>query len=304
MQSIRKGAGVARRWLPALWAGALALAVGPAKAAPISSRLVVLRKSTGASMANVVLWRTAEGATSGAGGSAAVAGCWAFYIEEGQTLCGLNLISGKVLWNTRLLAPVRFAPVAAGNLVLVHDGQTLWAYTNTTGRLAWELPMQEVGEKWQLSEGMEATLAEGHLFLCSEGKILAIDGEKGQPIWANQNAPMAARATPVAVGGYLYVRSATDAGTWARFSAEDGMPAVDDEAHGTPATDPQRAAQKPAGALVSLSADRRSLTVTQGKARWTYRAPAPFTFARVVGETSSLICVQLIADAPMAAQGS
>lgn len=304
MQSIGKGAGVSRRWLPALWAGALALAVGSAQAAPISSRLVVLRKSTGAPMKNVVLWHTAEGATSGVGGSAAVAGCWAFYIEEGYTLCGLNLISGKVLWNTRLSAPVRFAPVAAGNLVFVHDGETLWAYSNTTGRLMWELPMQEVGEKWQLSEAIEAAMAEGHLFLCAESKILAIDAEKGQPIWANRNAPMAAPAKPVVIGGYLYVRSAADATTWARFTTEDGLPGFDEDAHGTPATDPQSAVRKPAAAQVSVAADRRSLTVTQGKTRWTYRSPAPFTIARVVGETSNLLCVQLIAEAPVAARGS
>lgn len=304
MQSIGKGAGVGRRWLPALWAGALALAVGSAQAAPISSRLVVLRKSTGVPMTNVVLWHTAEGATSGAGGSAAVAGCWAFYIEEGNTLCGLNLLSGKVLWNTRLSAPARFAPLAAGNLVLVHDGETLWAYTNTTGRLAWELPMQEVGEKWQLSEATEVTMADGHLFLCTESKILAIDAEKGQPIWANRNAPMAAPATPVAVGGYLYVRSTADAAGWARFTVEEGMPATDEDAHGTPATDPQSALRKPAAASVSVSADRRSLTLIQGKTRWTYRSPAPFAIAHVVGETSNLLCVQLIAEAPVAVRGS
>jgi outer membrane protein assembly factor BamB len=304
MRSIGKGAGVGRRWLPALWAGGLALAVGSAQAAPISSRLVVLRKSTGVPMTNVVLWHTAEGATSGAGGSAAVAGCWAFYIEEGNTLCGLNLLSGKVLWNTRLSAPARFAPLAAGNLVLVHDGETLWAYTNTTGRLAWELPMQEVGEKWQLSEATEVTMADGHLFLCTESKILAIDAEKGQPIWANRNAPMAAPATPVAVGGYLYVRSTADADGWARFTVEEGMPATDEDAHGTPATDPQSALRKPAAASVSVSADRRSLTVIQGKTRWTYRSPAPFTIAHVIGETSNLLCVQLIAEAPVAARGS
>ncbi len=304
MQSVRNGAGVARRWLPAFVVGALALAVVPAQAAPISSRLVVLRKATGVPMANVVLWHTAEGTTAGVGGSAAVAGCWAFYIEEGHTLCGLNLISGKVLWNTRLLAPVRFAPVAAGNLVIVHDERTLWAYSNTTGRLEWELSTQEIGEKWQFAEGMEAVASEGHLFLCAQNKILTLDAEKGQPIWANRNAPMAAPATPVVVGGYLYVRSAADPATWARFTCDEGMPAPDDDAHGMAATDPQSAVRKPAATPVSVSADRRSLAMAQGKTRWTYRPPVPFTITRVVGETSSLLCVQLIAEAPVATRRS
>jgi PQQ-like domain len=304
MQSIPKGARVARRWQTALWAGAVALAVGSAEAAPISSRLVVLRKTTGTSLASVMLWRTAEGATNGASGGAAVAGSWAFYIEGGHTVCGLNLISGKVLWSTRLTAPTRFAPLAAGSLVLVHDGGTLWAYTSTTGRLAWELSMQEVDEKWQLSEATEAVVAGGHLFLCGDNKIMAIDPEKGQPVWANRNAPMAARPTPVVVGGYLYVRSAVDSANWARFTIEDGMPASDEDAHGSPVPDPQSAVRKPPAARVTLSADRRSLTVIQDKGRWTYSAPMPFTIGGVIGETGNLLCVQLVANGPGTARGS
>jgi hypothetical protein len=44
------------------------------------------------------------------------------------------------------------------------------------------------------------------------------------------------------------------------------------------------------------------MTVTLGARRWSYRAPAPFTIAGVVGETSNVLCVQIVADAPMAAQ--
>jgi hypothetical protein len=304
MQSIPKGTRVGRRWLPALWAAAVALAAGSAEAAPISGRLMVLRKTTGAPLASAMLWRTAEGATSGAGGAAAVAGSWAFYIEDGHTLCGLNLITRKVGWSTRLQAPTRFAPMAAGGLVLVHDGGTLWAYTATTGRMAWELPMQELGENWQLSETTEAVMGEGRVFVCADGKILAIDPEKGQPIWANRNASMAAHPTPVLVQGYLYVRSAADAEHWTRFTTEDGMPAPDEDAHGSAVADPLATLRKAPAARVTVSADKRSLTVVQDKTRWTFRAPVPFTISGVVGETANLICVQLVANAPVAAQGS
>jgi outer membrane protein assembly factor BamB len=298
MQSVPKSFRGTRRWLPALWAGVIALAMGSAEAAPISGRLVALRKATGTPFADVSIWRTAEGAT----GSAAVGGCWAFYIEDGQTLCALNLISGKKPWSTRLKAPVSFPPLACGSLALVHDGTTLWAYTNTTGRLMWELPMQDIGEKWELDGTVQGVLAEGRLYLCAGSKILAVDAGTGQPIWANHSVAMAASPTPTVAAGYLYVRSAADPATWVRFTADEGMPAPDENAPSKSAAVAPPATPTPSATRVTLAADRRSVTVTLGTRRWSYRAPAPFTIAGVIGETSNVLCVQLVAESPLAAR--
>jgi hypothetical protein len=287
-----------RRWHPAAWAAVLGLVVGAADAAPVSSRLVALRKANGAPLATHSLWRTADGAA----GKPAVAGNWAYFIEEGKTLCGLNLTTGKVAWRASLAAPTRFAPIAVGRLVLAYDAGTLAAYTGTTGRRAWTLSTHDLGDEWAMSEKTRFAWLPDTLFVCSARALLAVDLVKGEPRWATRRTH-AEDTSPVVSGRFLYVRSAVDASEWMRYLVEDGTDARDEARFGAMDPDPSRLVKKAAASRVFLSSDRRSMTMLVGSRRVTYRAPEPFTIEGVLGETPGVVCVQLVAHSPAAPSG-
>jgi hypothetical protein len=282
-----------RRWHPAAWAAVLALAVGAADAAPISSRLVALKKSTGAPLASHFLWRSADGAA----GKPAISGNWAYFVEDGKTLCGLNLSTGKIAWKTPLAAPTRFAPLVLGQRVLVFDSETLFAYTATTGRVTWMRALRELGDEWLITEKTRFTHFHGRLFVCSALALLAVDLETGEPIWATRRKH-AEDPAPFVSGRFLYVRSAADPKEWARFLVEDGTDARDEGIYGPMEANPGRLTKKAAASRIFLSSDRRSMTMLVGSRRVTYRAPEPFTISGVVGETSGVVCLQLVAHAP------
>lgn len=286
--------GVLRRWLPAAWAAALGLLVGAADAAPVSSRLVALQKSSGKPVANLTLWRTADKAA----GKPAVAGNWAYFIEEGKTLCALNLTTGKVAWRTPLAAPTRFAPVALGRLVIAYDARTITAYTGTTGRKAWALSTSEVTEEWALDEKTRFAASGDRIFVCSAYALLAVKISDGTPTWATRRRH-AEETSPVVFDRFLYVRRADDSNEWARYLVTDGTDARDELTYGDMDPNPARLL-KTAGSRIFFSADRRSMTMLVGTRRITYRAPEPFTIAAVVGETSGVVCVQLVANSPAA----
>lgn len=300
MQGTRIRVGALRRWHTAAWAAVLVLAVGTAPSAqgagtgaPVSSRLVALQKSSGALLATHSLWRSPDGAA----GKPAVAGGWAYFVEEGKTLCGVNLATGKVVWRTPLAMTTRMAPVAVGAMVLAFDAETLSAFTATTGRPLWNHSTREMGEEWQMGEGTRTVLASGRLFLCSARALLAMDIKSGQPIWAMRRSH-AEDPAPVVSGRFLYVRDGNDPNAWGRYMVEDGSDARDEVVHGP--LKPKLAAQgkQETGSRILVSPDRRSMTVQVGNRRVTYRAPEPFTIAGVVGETASVVCVQLVAHSP------
>jgi outer membrane protein assembly factor BamB len=286
-----------RRWHPAAWAALLVLSVGVTDAAPVSSRLVALRKANGAPLASLALWRTPEGVA----GKPTVAGGWAYFVEEGKTLCGLNLTTGKVAWKTPLDAPTRFTPLAIGRLVLIYNAQTIAAYTGTTGRALWTLSTNDLGEEWMLGEKTKFAWGDDRLFICSPQALLGLDLEKGEPIWATRRKH-AEDASPVVAGRFLYVRSFVDPKEWARYLVEDGSDAREEATFGPMDANPGGRAKKPMSSRVFVSSDRRSMTMLVGSRRVTYRAPEPFTISGVVGETAGVICVQLVAQSPVAAE--
>lgn len=284
-----------QRWQPAAWAGLLVLAAGAADAAPVSSRLVALKKATGAPLASLPLWRTREGVA----GKPTVAGGWAYFVEEGKTLCGLNLTTGKVAWKAALDAPTRFAPLAVGRMVLIHDAQTLSAFTATTGRPIWSLSITQFGDEWTFDEKTRFTWGDGTLFACSPRALLAVDIEKGEPSWATRRKH-AEDPAPTVSGRFLYVRSAVDPKEWIRYLTVDGTDARDEATFGPMEANPGRPGKKSLPSRVFLSSDRRSMTMLVGSRRITYRAPEPFTIAGVVGESAGVVCVQLVAHSPTA----
>lgn len=294
MRTTRLETGSARCRQVAFWAGALALIVGAAEATPVASRLVALRKPSGTPLASVMLWRSAEGAA----GTPVVRGNRAYFIEDGRRLCAWNLVTGKVAWRTPLPAATRFAPTVVGSLVLVYGPHSLHAFTASTGRLVWSFSLLELGENWSLTEKTQFASADGRLFICSREILLAMDLNNGQPIWATRNNRQAEVPTPVVLGQFLYVRSADRAEPWMRYLAADGTDARDETTYGPRDPNPTRAIRKSPASRAVVSSDRKTLLLLIGNRRLTYQAPAPFTIAAVVGETSGVLCVQLVAHGP------
>jgi hypothetical protein len=287
-------AGVLRRWRPVLWAGALALVVGAAEAAPVSSRLVALRKATGAPLATVTLWRSAEGA----GGKPIVSGPWAYFVEDGKALCGLSLVSGKIAWRAALPSSTPFAPILVGPLVVACTNDSLYAYRGTTGHLVWSFALQDLNMGWSLTEKTEFAVGSGRLFICAADMIVGLQADNGQPLWATRTR-QAEHPRPVVSGRFLYVRTADPDEPWSRRLVADGTDARDEGIYGAMEADPERGAKPAPVTSALLTADGKSLTATVGKRRMTYRAPAPFTIAGVVGETPGVLCLQLVAESPL-----
>lgn len=292
MQSNTRRAKSARRWLAPVWA--LAMATGVAHAAPGESRLVTIQKATGKPLASVTLWR----AVATAGVSPVVGSGWAYFVENGDTLCGLNLTSGKIFWRTRLTTPVTFTVVAGRNMLLVCDETRLSAYAPLTGKQLWETDLRTVGEEWRLQESLQFAADGRYLVFCGGAQLLCLDATTGEPIWGNQNAGLAERPNPILTQEALFARVAGEDVRWIGFQLTDGFPAKE--------TDPPQAivdrlsGASPSG--LAVARDGRSLTATVGSRHWSYRAPEPFAIGRVVGETGNVVLLQLVTGAPRAVE--
>jgi outer membrane protein assembly factor BamB len=291
MQTKTRRAEGARRWL-SIWA--LAVAAGTAHAATGESRLVTIQKATGKPLASITLWRTA----GKAGVSPVTGGGWAYFVENGETLCGLNLTSGRVFWRTRLTAPATFATLAGRNLLLVYDATRLSAYAPLTGKRLWETDLQMLGEEWRLHETVQFAAERRHLVLCTAAQILCLDATTGEPLWGKQNAGLAERPSIVFTDDAVFARSTGDGVRWTGFNLVDGFPAKEMEP-------PQSAVGRRPVAVPSgltVAKDGRSLTAAVGSRRWSYRAPEPFAIGRVIGETGNVLLLQLVTAAPQSVE--
>jgi hypothetical protein len=186
--------------------------------------------------------------------------------------------------------------------VVVCGAETLTAFIGTTGRQSWSFSLREIGEEWRIGEKTRFVSADGRLFVCSSRALLSMDLESGQPVWATRRKH-AEETSPVVSGRFLYVRSDQDANVWARYLVEDGTNARDEATYGEMDPDPERLAKKRAASRIFLSADRRSMHMLVGGRRVSYRAPEPFTIAGVLGESSGVVCLQLVAYSPTAPSG-
>jgi hypothetical protein len=304
MQPKVRRAQSAKRLVTAAWV--LALAAGVAEATPGESRLVTIQKATGKPVASATLWR---GAATGV--SPVVGGGWAYYVENGETLCGLNLTSGKVLWRTQLATPAKFLAFASPSTLVAYDEALLRAFSRTNGRMLWEYDLRAIGEEWRLHEKMQFAVGPEYFVLCSSGQLLCLDVKTREPIWGNQNAGLAERPTPILTEENLFVRAAGEGIRWLGFRLADGAPTKDPEPPAgavRPTTNDQRPmiqgqeAPTRRRSGLAVAPDGRSLTATVGSRRWSYRAPEPFAIGRVVSESGSVVLLQLVTGVPQSAR--
>jgi hypothetical protein len=282
-----------RRYFPLIHAVVLSATTSSvALAAPKSAKMVAINKVTGKAVASAWLWR-AEGTASGTG---VIAEDAVVFVEDQQWLKSIDLRSGKVRWQVKLEWPVAFTPVAGEEIVLAYTHDRIWAYRLADGKRLWHASLSADGSEWALSEQVRPVIGDDMIFVCSGKRVAGMRAYSGEMQWMYEHTHIREKQTPVIDLDRIFVRTTNPSNPWMALTPTDGLFLErGGQQHDGPRPErPTLPSDAPSEYRMTISPDRRTLTVTKGRRSWKYRVAAPFTIAGVIGESEEAICIQIV----------